>query len=111
MREDDIMSTPDEPNGSLVGSEDGGRHRWPPKLSAHRLCTVGIVFICVGVLAGEWIMPAVAAAVDSASGSTTQIGTNLVFGLTSLLTKLLLPLGIGLFSASLVVRALDADPR
>jgi len=105
------MTTPDEPNGSLVGSEDGGEHRWPPKLSAHRLCTVGIVFICVGVLAGEWLMPALAFAVDSALGPTAQIGTNLVFGLAGLLTKLMLPLGIGLFSASLVVRALDTNPR
>lgn len=105
------MSSPDERNGSLVGSEDGGGHSWPPKLSAHRLCTVGIVLICVGVLAGEWIMPALAIAIDSASGSTAQIGTNLVFGVAGLLTKLMLPLGIGLFSASLVVRALDTAPR
>ena len=105
------MTTPDEPNGSLVGSDAGGEHSWPPKLSAHRLCTVGIVLICVGVLGGEWIMPALAIAIDSASGSTAQIGTSLVFGLAGLLTKLMLPLGIGLFSASLVVRALDASPR
>jgi hypothetical protein len=49
--------------------------------------------------------------VASAAGSTAQIGTNFVFGLTDLLTKLMLPLGVGMFSASLAVRALDTAPR
>jgi len=66
--------------------------------------------MCFGMLAGEWIMPSVASAASSALGTNAQVGTFVVFGLAVFLTKLMLPLGIGMFSASLVVRALDSRP-
>lgn len=105
------MTSAEDSHDDLADSEaKGGGKGWPPKLSARRLFTLGIAFMSFGMLAGEWIMPAVASAASSALGPNAQVGSFVVFGLAVFLTKLMLPLGIGMFSASLVVRALDSRP-